>query len=63
MDVKFDTLEEYPENNRQPRFVSIVEINNREISRGSGTSKKEAQQNAARIAMEKKDGLNRENRP
>jgi ribonuclease-3 len=63
MDVKFDTLEEYPENNRQPRFVSIVEINNREISRGSGTSKKEAQQNAARIAMEKKDGLIRENRP
>jgi ribonuclease-3 len=63
MDVKFDTLEEYPENNRQPRFVSIVEINNREISRGSGTSKKEAQQNAARIAMEKKEGLKNENRP
>jgi len=54
LDVKFDTIEEYPENNnKQPRFVSIVELNNREISRGSGTSKKEAQQNAARIAMEK----------
>lgn len=56
LDVKFDTLEEYPENTRQPRFISIVEINNKEISRGSGASKKEAQQNAARIAMEKKEG-------
>lgn len=55
MDVKFDTVEEYPENNKQPRFVSIVEVNHKEISRGSGSSKKEAQQNAARIALDKMD--------
>lgn len=52
-DVKFDTVEEYPESNKQPRFVSIVEVNHKEVSRGSGSSKKEAQQNAARIALEK----------
>jgi ribonuclease III len=55
LEVKFDTVEEYTEKNKQPRFVSIIEINNKEISRGSGTSKKEAQQNAARIAIQKMD--------
>jgi ribonuclease-3 len=53
LDVKFDTIEEYPESNKQPRFISIIELDKKEISRGSGTSKKEAQQNAARIALEK----------
>jgi ribonuclease III len=52
-EVKFDTLEEYPENSKQPRFVSVVEINNKEVGRGKGTSKKEAQQNAARKALQK----------
>jgi ribonuclease-3 len=55
LDVKFDTVEEYPDNNKYPRFISIVEVNNKEVSRGTGTSKKEAQQNAAKIAMEKMD--------
>lgn len=55
MDIKFDTVEEYPESNKQPRFISIVEVNHKEISRGTGSSKKEAQQNAARIALEKMD--------
>jgi ribonuclease III len=53
LDVKFDTVEEYPDKNKQPRFISTIEINNKEVSRGTGTSKKEAQQNAARIAIEK----------
>lgn len=52
-DVKFDTVEEYPEGSRQPRFVSSVEIDNRFIGRGSGLSKKEAQQNAARETLKK----------
>lgn len=55
LDVKFDTVEEYPDSNKYPRFISIVEVNNKEVSRGTGTSKKEAQQNAAKIAMEKMD--------
>ena len=52
-EVKFDTLEEYSQNTKQPRFVSIVEINNKEVGRGSGASKKEAQQNAAIKALQK----------
>jgi len=52
-EVKFDTLEEYSQNTKQPRFVSIVEINNKEVGRGSGASKKEAQQNAAMKALQK----------
>jgi ribonuclease III len=52
-DVKFDTIEEYPENSKQPRFISVVELNCKEVGRGSGTSKKEAQQNAARKALQK----------
>lgn len=50
-DVKFDTVEESSENGRQPRFLSIVEIDSVEAGRGSGTSKKEAQQNAARETL------------
>jgi ribonuclease-3 len=52
-DVKFDTVEEYPEGARQPRFISKVEIDNKFVGRGSGTSKKESQQNAAREALRK----------
>jgi ribonuclease-3 len=50
-EVKFKTEEEYPESTKQPRFLSIVEIDDVEAGRGSGTSKKEAQQNAARETL------------
>lgn len=49
--VKFETLEEYVNGNKQPKFVSIVEIDSVEAGRGTGSSKKEAQQNAARDTL------------
>ncbi len=52
-DVKFDTVEEYPDNGRQPRFISTVESDGKVVGRGTGPSKKEAQQNAAREALKK----------
>lgn len=50
-EVKFDTVEEYPENGRQPRFISVVEVDHRSAGKGIGSSKKEAQQNAARETL------------
>jgi len=52
-EVVFQTTEETNEKNKQPRFVAIVEIENVEVGKGEGTSKKEAQQNAARKTLEK----------
>lgn len=52
-DVKFDTVEEYPDNGRHPRFVSKVEADGKVVGLGTGSSKKEAQQNAAREALKK----------
>ena len=54
-DVKFDTVEEYPDNGRHPRFVSKVEADGKVVGRGTGSSKKEAQQNAAREALKMLD--------
>lgn len=54
-EVKFDTVEEYPDNGRHPRFVSTVETNGKVVGKGTGPSKKEAQQNAAREALKKLD--------
>jgi len=52
-EVKFETIEEYPDGSRQPRFISSVEIDNKLAGRGSGSSKKEAQQNAAHETLKK----------
>jgi ribonuclease III len=49
--VKFETLEEYINGNKQPKFVSIVEIDEKVAGKGIGTSKKEAQQNAAKDTL------------
>ncbi|HAX96620.1 MAG TPA: ribonuclease III [Prolixibacteraceae bacterium] len=51
--VRFETLEEYPNGSKQPKFVSIVIIDNNEAGKGTGSSKKEAQQNAARDSLSK----------
>ena len=53
--VRFETLEEYPNGSKQPKFVSIVIIDNNEAGKGTGSSKKEAQQNAARDSLSKLD--------
>jgi ribonuclease-3 len=52
-EVKFETIEEYPDGTRQPRFISSVEIDHKFAGRGSGSSKKEAQQNAAHETLKK----------
>lgn len=51
--VRFETLEEYPNGSKQPKFISIVIIDNNEAGKGTGSSKKEAQQNAARDSLSK----------
>jgi len=52
-EVKFETTEEINEKSKQPKFTAIVEIDNMQVGKGTGTSKKEAQQNAARQTLEK----------
>ncbi len=56
-EVVFQTTEETNERTKQPKFIAIVEIENKEVGKGVGTSKKEAQQNAARQTLEKLDYL------
>jgi ribonuclease-3 len=51
--VKFETLEEYPNGSKQPKFISMVEVDEKLIGKGIGTSKKEAQQNAAKDSLMK----------
>lgn len=53
-EIKFETTEETSnDKNKTPRFVAIVEIDNKKLGVGNGTSKKEAQQNAARKTLQK----------
>mgnify|MGYP006305033171 CR=1 FL=1 len=53
-EVTFETIEEEMKNkSKPPRFVAKVEVNSKELGRGTGTSKKEAQQNAARETLKK----------
>jgi ribonuclease III len=53
-EIKFETIEEpAKDKNKQPRFISSILIENKELGRGTGTSKKEAQQNAARETLKK----------
>ena len=51
-EVKFETIEENTDSGKQPAFISIVEIEGEEAGKGFGTSKKEAQQNAARETLQ-----------
>ncbi len=52
-EIQFETIEEYPDGNKQPKFISIVQIENKKMGKGIGTSKKEAQQNAAQNTLKK----------
>lgn len=56
-ELKFETIEESTDKTKQPKFIAIVEINNNEVGKGIGTSKKEAQQNAARQTLAKLENL------
>ncbi len=51
-EISFDTTEESPENVKQSLFVSEIKIEDKLMGKGTGTSKKEAQQNASKAALE-----------
>lgn len=56
-EINFETTEEETKNKlKAPNFISVVEMDNKELGKGIGTSKKEAQQNAAREALKKLEG-------
>lgn len=57
-ELEFDTIEEFSDKTKQPKFIAVVKVENEPIGRGMGTSKKEAQQNAARQSLEKLEQLN-----
>lgn len=52
-EIKFETIEEPAVKTRPPKFIAVVEIGNKEVGRGVGVSKKEAQQNAAHQTLRK----------
>jgi ribonuclease-3 len=56
-EVNFETIEEINEKSKQPKFIAAVEIDNKEVGKGTGSSKKEAQQNAAKETLKKLDEL------
>jgi ribonuclease-3 len=53
-EIKFETTEEISEDkNKTPRFIAVVEVEEKEMGKGEGASKKEAQQKAARQTLKK----------
>ncbi len=53
-ELKFETTEEVgTDKAKQPKFIATVLIDQIELGRGTGTSKKEAHQNAARETLKK----------
>jgi ribonuclease-3 len=52
-ELEFDTTEEVNERTKQPKFTAVVKIDNVKVGTGTGASKKEAHQNAARQSLEK----------
>lgn len=51
--VSFDTVDESKNDGKQPWFVASIEVDTQLWGKGNGTSKKEAQQNASKVAMDK----------
>ena len=52
-ELTFETNEELNEKTKQPKFIAVVSIENQELGKGSGSSKKEAQQKAAKQSLKK----------
>lgn len=52
-ELEFETTEEFNERNKQPKFIAVVKIDKQKVGQGTGTSKKEAHQNAARQSLNK----------
>jgi ribonuclease-3 len=55
--LEFDTTEEFNEKSKQPKFTAVVVVDNQKLGHGTGASKKEAHQNAARRALDKLEQL------
>lgn len=56
-ELEFDTTEEFNEKSKQPKFTTVVIVDNKKIGYGTGTSKKEAHQHAAQVAINKLEDL------
>jgi ribonuclease-3 len=56
-EIDFETKEESNDNSKQPKFRAVVKIDNKQIGKGTGTSKKEAHQKAAKEALTKLKNL------
>jgi len=56
-EIEFETTEETDDKLKQPKFKAVVKIDEKEIGKGSGTSKKEAHQHAARETLKKLNEL------
>ncbi len=53
VDVRFNLIETFNDNNNNPVFQSEVLVGDTQVGIGTGYSKKESQQNAAKMAMKK----------
>lgn len=56
-EIDFETTEDSNENSKQSRFRAVIKIDNKQIGKGSGTSKKQAHQKAAKEALGKLNDL------
>lgn len=56
-EISFETTENSSENSKHPKFVAVVKIDNKQIGQGTGTSKKEAHQEAAKESLKKLEDL------
>jgi len=53
-EVNFNTIEENTaDKSKPPRFITVITMDNKELGKGIGSSKKEAQQKAAKEALRK----------
>jgi ribonuclease-3 len=52
-EIDFETTEESKDSFKQPKFRAVVKIDNKQIGKGTGSSKKEAHQKAAKEALGK----------
>ena len=53
IEVFFDSEEDYNQQKKQPQFTSHIIISEKEMGRGMGKSKKESEQKAAKMALER----------
>ncbi len=52
-EINFETTEDSNDSSKHPKFRAVVKIDNKQIGKGTGTSKKEAHQEAAKEALKK----------